>query len=196
MQSQNNNVQPDKADAKDLSYLYGFISQCPNPVISEAMTKLVDGWLTAPGKVPHFSDELKTQLMATNDELLQVGWLLAINPATPPAVLHELSGGSPEGLLERISQDSGTGKSTLAQLSYQAVAEIRIATASNPNTPLASIMLLIKDENPDVRFSIAENPNVPSEALLALTHDDNPYIKMRAGVTLLRTDVEHNVFSK
>ncbi|MDX1988325.1 MAG: hypothetical protein SFV17_16690 [Candidatus Obscuribacter sp.] len=93
-------------------------------------------------------------------------------------------------MLERIAENSNTGAGTLAQLSYQAVAEIRIATA---RTPLASIMMLVTDDNADVRFSIAENPKVPDEALQALTKDDNPYVKMRAA-TLARMEVERNIF--
>lgn len=97
-------------------------------------------------------------------------------------------------MLERIAENSNTDAGTLAQLSYQAVAEIRIATASNPTTPLASIMMLVADENPDVRFSIAENPKVPEEALQALAEDGNPYVKMRATTTLARMEVERNIF--
>jgi len=186
--------QPEKIDAGDLTYLYEFICQCPNPTISEAIKKLVDGWLARVGTIPHFSEAIKQQLMVTNDEMVEICWLLAVNPLTPPTVLSDLCSGASSGLLERIAENSNTDASTLSQLSYQAVAEIRIATASNPTTPLASIMLLVEDENPDVRFSIAENPKVPTKALEVLTHDDNPYIKLRAEVTLLLAEVERNVF--
>jgi hypothetical protein len=186
--------QPEKINAGDLSYLYDFICQCPNPKIKDAIKKLVDGWLKHKEMIPHFNAAIKQQLMVTNDEMVEICWLLAVNPLTPPAVLTDLCSGSPSGLLERIAENSNTDASTLSQLSYQAVAEIRIATASNPTTPLASIMLLVEDENPDVRFSIAENPNVPTEALEVLARDDNPYIKLRAEATLMRAELERNVF--
>jgi hypothetical protein len=188
--------QPHKGDATDLSYLYDFISQCPNPLITTAMRKLVDSWLEHADAVPHFSEELKQRLNMTDDEVVEMCWLLAVNPKTPPSVLNDLCSGASDGLLERIAENSNTGPTTLAQLSYQAVAEIRIATASNPTTPLASIMLLVEDDNPDVRFSIAENPNVPTKALEILGRDDNPYVKMRAELTLLRADINKNVFNK
>jgi hypothetical protein len=194
MESEECAGQPKKTDAGDLSYLYDFICQCPNPTISDAIKKLVDGWLERSENIPRFSEAIKQQLSLTNDDMIEVCWLLAVNPMTPPTVLSDLCSGASSGLLERIAENSNTDASTLSQLSYQAVAEIRIATASNPSTPLASIMLLVEDENPDVRFSIAENPQVPTKALEALSHDSNPYIKMRAEVTLLRAEVERNVF--
>lgn len=195
MQIQRRIGQPKKEEASDLSSLYDFISECPNPKITAAISKLVNSWLEHASEIPHFSEELKSLLKMTDEELIEVCWLLAINPKTPPSVLNDLCSGASNSLLERIAENSSTGASTLAQLSFQAVAEIRIATASNPTTPLASIMLLVVDDNPDVRFSIAENPNVPKEALEALARDDNPYIKMRAEKTLLRSAVESNILS-
>lgn len=188
-------VQPAKGDAADLSYLYNFICECPNPKISEAIKLLVDRWLTSVDTIPEFSEAFKRTLEATNDEMIEICWLLSINPNTPPSVLNDLCSGASTGMMERIAENSNTGSSTLAQLSYQAVAEIRIAAAGNPATPMASIMMLVQDENPDVRFSIAENANIPSEALEALKNDDNPYVKMRAEVTLARADIERNVFT-
>lgn len=195
MESELFDGQPEKINAADLSYLYDFICQCPNPKISEAIKKLVDGWLKHEEMIPQIKAAIKEQLMVTNDEMVEICWLLAINPLTPPAVLADLCSGSPSGLLGRIAENSNTDASTLSQLSYQAVAEIRIATASNPTTPLASIMLLVEDDNPDVRFTIAENPNVPTEILEVLARDDNPYIKLRAEATLLRAEVERSVIA-
>ncbi|MBX9877890.1 MAG: HEAT repeat domain-containing protein [Candidatus Obscuribacterales bacterium] len=186
--------QPDKGAANDLSYLYNFICECPNPRITQAIKKLVDHWLKKTTIVPELASAIRDQLQATNEEVVEICWLLAINPNTPPSVLNDLSIDADSSMLERIAENSNTGAETLAQLSYQAVAEIRIATASNPTTPLASIMMLVTDENPDVRFSIAENPKVPQEALQALANDDNPYVKMRATTTLSRLEVERNVF--
>ena len=195
MQSINETSQPRKAHAADLSYLYDFICQCPNPNISVAIKNLVDGWIERATVIPSFSEELKRRLTMTNDELVEICWALAVNPKTPPSVLDELCTGASDSFLERIAEGSNIGASTLAQLSYQAVAEIRIATASNPATPLASIMLLVEDDNPDVRFSIAENSNVPTEALEILARDDNPYIKMRAERTLSRAEIERKLAS-
>jgi hypothetical protein len=186
--------QPDKVAADDLTYLYNFICECPNPRITQAMKKLVDHWLEKTTTVPELASAIRDQLKATDEEVVEICWLLAINPKTPPSVLNDLSIGADSSMLERIAENSNTGAGTLAQLSYQAVAEIRIATASNPTTPLTSIMMLVTDENPDVRFSIAENPKVPEEALQALAGDDNPYVKMRATATLARMEVERNVF--
>ena len=185
--------QPDKKDAADLSYLYDFICECPNPRITEAMKKLVDHWLEKTTTVPQLTSAIKEQLNATNEEVVEICWLLAINPNTPPSVLKDLSIGGDSKLLERIAENSNTGAGTLAQMSYQAVAEIRIATASNPTTPLASIMMLVSDDNPDVRFSIAENPKVPEGALNVLKDDDNPYVKMRATTTLARLKLEEHL---
>ena len=186
--------QPDKVAADDLSYLYNFICECPNPLITQAIKKLVDHWLEKTTTVPELASAMREQLKATNEEIVEICWLLAINPNTPPSVLNDLSIGADSSMLERIAENSNTGAGTLAQLSYQAVAEIRIATASNPATPLASIMMLVTDDSADVRFSIAENPKVPDEALQALTKDDNPYVKMRAAATLARVEVERNIF--
>jgi|694.fasta_scaffold116290_3 hypothetical protein len=193
-EQQEQQEQPDKEEeaAANLSYLLNFICECPNPKITEAIRRLVDHWLEKTTKVPELASAIRDQLKATNEELVEIRWLLAINPNTPPSVLNDLSVDADSNMLERIAENSNTGSETLAQLSYQAVAEIRIATASNPATPLASIMLLVTDENPDVRFSIAENPKVPEEALQALREDDNPYVKMRATSTLARMEVERN----
>lgn len=190
----NPHEQPEKIAADDLSYLYNFICECPNPRITQAIKKLVDHWLDKATTVPELASAIRDQLKATDEEVVEICWLLAINPNTPPSVLNDLSIGADSSMLERIAENSNTGAGTLAQLSYQAVAEIRIATAGNPTTPLASIMMLVKDENPDVRFSIAENPKVPDEALRALADDANPYVKMRATTTLARIEVERNVF--
>ncbi len=186
--------QPNKVGADDLSYLYNFICECPNPRITQAIKRLVDHWLKKTTTVPELASAIQDQLQATDEELVEICWLLAINPNTPPSVLNDLSIGAESNMLERIAENSNTGAGTLAQLSYQAVAEIRVATASNSATPLASIMMLVTDENPDVRFSIAENPKVPEEALQALREDDNPYVKLRATATLARIEVERNVF--
>ena len=186
--------QPGKVAAEDLSYLYNFICECPNPRITQAIKRLVDHWLEKTTTVPELASAIRDQLQATDEEVVEICWLLAINPNTPPSVLNDLSIGADSSTLERIAENSNTGAGTLAQLSYQAIAEIRIATASNPATPLASIMMLVTDENPDVRFSIAENPKVPEEALQALREDNNPYVKMRATTTLARMEVERNVF--
>ncbi|MFN8550726.1 MAG: hypothetical protein U0103_04495 [Candidatus Obscuribacterales bacterium] len=185
--------EPKKATPEDLSYLYNFICECPNPRITEAIKKLVDHWLEKTTFVPELASAIKNQLQTTNEEEIEICWLLAINPNTPPSVLNDLLTNADNRMLERIAENTNTGAGTLARLSYQAVAEIRIATASNPTTPLASIMMLVTDENPDVRFSIAENPKVPEEALQALTADDNPYVKMRATATLDRMEVERNI---
>lgn len=182
--------QPTKLDADDLTFLYDFVSECPNPHISEAIKKLVTAWLAQPMEIPHLSTAIKEQLDLTNEDLVQVAWLLAINPLTPPSVLEDLCKEASSDILERIAENKNTWPDTLAALSYQALAEIRIATAGNPSTPLASIMLLVNDDNPDIRFSMAENPNIPKEALEILSHNDNPYIKMRAEKTLKRLDLE------
>ncbi|MDX2108014.1 MAG: hypothetical protein SFY67_16575 [Candidatus Melainabacteria bacterium] len=192
----NQQEQPDKVAADDLSYLYNFICECPNPRIKQAIKVLVDHWLEKTTTVPEIASAIRDQLKVTDEEVVEICWLLAINPNTPPSVLNDLSIGADSSMLERIAENSNTGAGTLAQLSYKAVAEIRIATASNPTTPLASIMMMVTDDNPDVRFSIAENPKVPEEALHALADDDNPYVKMRATSTLARIEVERKFFQK
>lgn len=170
----------------DLSFLYQFVCECPNPKIAAAMRTLVDHWISRHAETPHLDSlrVLKTRL--SNEELIEVSWLLAVNPNTPPSVLQELCFEAPTALLERIAENSRAGESTLAELSYQAIAEIRIATAGNAQTPLASIMMLIQDDNPDVRYSMAENSQLPGEALAILATDDNPFVKFRAEKTMAR----------
>jgi hypothetical protein len=176
--------------AADLSFLYDFVCECPNPNIAAAMRALVDYWLSHQTDVPKLDSLATLKERLSNEELIEVSWLLALNPNTPPSVLQDLCSDAPTALLERIAENSRTGHSTLANLSYQAIAEIRIATAGNSQTPLASIMLLIQDENPDVRYSMAENHKLPSEALEILAKDDNPFVKFRAEKTLARIGEE------
>ena len=187
--------QPTKHDASDLSFLYDFVSECPNPSISEALKKLVTQWLSHPGKTAHLTKILKEKLEVSQEDLVQVCWLLAINPYTPPSVLQDLCTGGSSALLERIAENKSSPESTLAKLSVQAVAEIRIAAAGNPSTPLASIMIMVEDDNPDVRFSMAEDANMPAEALEVLRKDNNPYIKLRADKTLARRELERKVLA-
>ena len=183
-------IQPHKHDAEELTFLYDFVSECPNPQISASLKKVVSKWLNQPSKAPQLSLAIRNKLGLTDAQLLEVAWLLAINPHTPPSVLQDLcTEGSPE-LLERIAENRHSWPSTLACLSYQALAEIRIAAAGNPNTPLASIMIMVRDENPDVRFSMAEDANLPEDALNILAADDNPFVKLRAENTLQRIDIE------
>lgn len=196
MSTQEPALQPEKKDAEELSYLYDFVCECPNPRISEALRRLVNHWLLSTRTVPEFSALLKRTLELTSDETVEICWLLAINPKTPPSVLQDLCTGASSELLERIAENTNTGASTLSELSYQAVAEIRIAAAGNTSTPIASIMMLTMDDDADVRFSIAENSQAPKEALEVLCSDDNPYIKMRASVTLARAELVRDVFEK
>jgi hypothetical protein len=185
--------QPVKHNASDLTFLYEFVSECPDPQISGAMKRLVASWLADKTHVPHLPTAIKARLKLTDEELVQVGWLLAINPHTPPSVLEELCTDGSAEILERIAENRNTWPSTLAILSFQALAEIRIAAAGNPNTPLASVMILVKDDSADVRFSMAENPHLPREALEILATNDNPYIKMRAQKTLKRVELERKL---
>lgn len=187
--------QPTKHEASDLSFLYDFVSECPNPHISEALKKLVAAWLAQPTKVSHLPAAIKEQLDLTNEDLVQVCWLLAVNPYTPPSVLQDLCSDGSSGLLERIAENKNAAETTLAKLSCQAIAEIRIAAAGNPHTPLASIMILVQDDNPDVRFSMAENAHVPKEVLEILSKDNNPYVKLRADKTLKRVELERKLLA-
>lgn len=175
---------------QDLSFLYNFICECPNPTIAEAMKALVKHWLANKGNSPELASLSMLREKLTNEELIEISWLLAINPNTPPSVLEDLCLDATNALLERIAENSRTGHSTLAKLSCQAVAEIRIAAAGNPHTPIASIMLLIEDENADVRYSMAENHSLPVDALKILAQDDNPFVKFRAEKTLHRLSQE------
>jgi hypothetical protein len=170
----------------DLSFLYEFVCECPNPKIADAMKRLVDHWMAHGTETPQLQALCSLKGKLSNEELIEVSWLLAINPNTPPSVLQDLCSDAPTALLERIAENSRTGESTLADLSYQAIAEIRIATAGNSQTPLASIMMLIQDDNPDVRYSMAENSQIPGPALAILAQDDNPFVKFRAEKTIAR----------
>ena len=125
-------IQPRKHGAGELSYLYNFICECPNPRITDAIKRLVDRWLETVDEIPQFSESLKKSLLATDAEMIEICWLLSINPNTPPSVLNDLCRGASDGLMERIAENSHTGAGTLAQLSYQAVAEIRMAHCRQP----------------------------------------------------------------
>ncbi|HEY9790503.1 MAG TPA: hypothetical protein V6D22_08910 [Candidatus Obscuribacterales bacterium] len=173
-----------KLDNRDLSFLYDFVCECPNPRIAAALRSLVDYWLSHSPDEPKLASLSSLQDILSNEELIQVSWLLAVNPKTPPTVLQDLCKEAPTALLEKITENSRSGSS--ADLPYQAIAEIRIATAGNTQTPLASIMLLVKDDDADVRYSMAENHKLPAEALHLLAHDDNPFVKYRAEKTLSR----------
>lgn len=180
------NLASENSAAVDLSFLYEFVCECPNPKIADAMRKLVDHWISNHTETPQLQALCSLHDKLSNEELIEVSWLLAVNPNTPPSVLQDLCSDAPTALLERIAENSRTGESTLAELSYQAIAEIRIATAGNSQTPLASIMMLIQDDNPDVRYSMAENSQIPGAALAILAQDDNPFVKFRAEKTIAR----------
>ena len=150
------------------------------------MKDLVNHWLANKEALPELSSLSQLREKLTNEELIEISWLLAVNPNTPPSVLEDLCSNAPHALLERIAENSRTGHSMLTARSYQAVAEIRIATAGNPQTPVASIMLMIQDESADLRYSMAENHSLPREALSILADDDNPFVKFRAEKTILR----------
>ena len=175
-----------KSDDDSLSFLYDFVCECPNPRIAAALRSLVDYWLSNRADAPQLASLSSLKEKLSNEELVEVSWLLAVNPNTPPTVLQDLCKEAPTALLERIAENNRTGNSTLADLSYQAIAEIRIATAGNSQTPLASIMLLVKDNDADVRHSMAENHQLPLEVLHVLANDDNPFVKFRAEKTLAR----------
>lgn len=181
----NENVQPDDGD---LSFLYQFVCDCPNPILARTIRALVDRWMSKPDAMPRMREMRMVREKLSSEDLIQISWLLAINPNTPPSVLDDLCAGAPDGLLERIAENSRTSSSTLAGLSYQAVAEIRIAAAGNKNTPIASIMILVNDDDADVRYSLAENHNIPREALDALCADDNAFVRLRAERTVERLD--------
>lgn len=172
-----------------LSYLYDFTCDCPDPQIAAAMKTLVAAWLEKSKDLPHFLRGAEKQLSLNEQQQLQIRWLLALNPNTPPSVLEDLCNGATAALLERVAENPHASSSTLSKLAYQAVAEIRIAVGGNIQTPLATILILVKDDNADVRFSLGENPNIPIEALEALTKDENPYVRFRAEKTLDRLEI-------
>ncbi|HEY9869881.1 MAG TPA: hypothetical protein V6D08_12000 [Candidatus Obscuribacterales bacterium] len=175
----------------ELSYLHDFSCDCADPRIAEALKMLVANWLAESPHLPHFLRGAEKELNLTEEQGLQIKWLLALNPNTPPTVLEDLCNGATAALLERVAENPHASPETLAKLAYQAVAEIRIAVGGNIHTPLATILILAKDDNPDVRFSLGENPYVPVEALEALTRDDNPYVRFRAERTLGRLGIGH-----
>ncbi len=182
--------QPTKHEASDLTFLYNFVSECPYPEISVSMKTLVTDWLEHPAGIPDLPTAIEEQLGLSNEELLQIAWLLAINPRTPPSVLADLCTEFSPVILERIADKNSSWPDTLATLSYQALAEIRIATASNPSTPLASIMSLVNDDNSDVNLSMASNQNIPKEALEMLSRNINPCVKLGAVETLKRLELD------
>ena len=118
--------QPIKHEASDLTFLYDFVSECPNPSISEAIKKLVAGWLADPTKVPHLPTAIKAQLALTNEELVQVGWR-RINPLTTPSVLEDLCTKGSAEILEQIAENRNTCASTLGSLSLS-------STCGNPHS--------------------------------------------------------------
>jgi hypothetical protein len=76
--------------AADLSFLYDFVCECPNPNIAAAMRALVDYWLSHQTDVPKLDSLATLKERLSNEELIEVSWLLALNPNTPPSVLQDL----------------------------------------------------------------------------------------------------------
>jgi hypothetical protein len=174
--------------AEAMSFLNKFVCECPNEQISKAIDALVTYWLANDTDAPRLDALAQIKNKLSNDEIVQVSWLLAINPNTPPSILQDLCCDAEVGVAHRIAENSAKGYAAIADTSYQAIAEIRIASAANKRTPMASILLLVKDESLDLRYSLAENHSLPVEALQILAQDDNPFVKFRAEKTIDRLE--------
>jgi hypothetical protein len=72
----------------------------------------------------------------------------------------------------------------LEMLAHDGNAEVRLATATNPSTPVDITYMLAYDPDPTVRHGIAEDATVPIGVLKILNHDENPYVACRARKTL------------
>jgi len=54
-------------------------------------------------------------------------------------------------------------------------------TASNPNTPAATLTALAGDTDAGVRYRVAVNANTPTKAIYTLSTDTNSYVARAPG---------------
>jgi hypothetical protein len=141
------------------------------------------------------SDDMIEQLIEAsgfnNDGQLHAVMIIkciAINPATPVAVLDALSNHSHIDVIERIAGNRSTSPKILAELAMHPNPEIRAEVAENPKTPEKVLWILAHDESIDVRYRLAENCNVPQKVLQFLSDDDNAYVATRATYSLSRVN--------
>jgi len=89
-------------------------------------------------------------------------------------------------MLERIALDPATPPTILGELSNHPDSDFRAAVADNPNTPTTAIWHLAKDPDVNVRYQLAENHNIPLAVLQFLVEDEHPYVACRAVQTVSR----------
>ena len=76
---------------------------------------------------------------------------------------------------------------TLEVLAFHHSASVRQAVCGNQRTPLATLTKLANDQNPEVRFVLAKSRNTPGRILRLLANDECPYVRLRAELSLTRT---------
>lgn len=118
----------------------------------------------------------------------KLGWLIAVNPDTSPAILDVLAMCDAKVLAERVAEHAKASPDTLRRLATHRSAEVRAAVAENSATPEDVLKALANDESLDVRYLLAENPATPREILNNLTEDDNCYVAHRAIQTINRLE--------
>lgn len=85
---------------------------------------------------------------------------------------------------ESISQE------LLFRLSTDSCPEVRLAVATNPNAPLASLEALSQDEDNVLRFGMIQDLDVTTDILEALLLHRSPYIRRQAFLAIERKQFE------
>ena len=156
-----------------------------------------------PNAAPKTLDEL------ANDQDVDVKLAVAENANTSPETLERLSNHSdmriraavathpniPQALLDRLSEDKSTWVQRLVRWrDPEATGEdlteaarvrktaSRVIAAMSPNTPVAVLERLARDDHPRVRAFVAGNPSCPVEALEVLRSDRRADVQLIAWV--------------
>ncbi|MBX9721452.1 MAG: hypothetical protein K2X81_08670 [Candidatus Obscuribacterales bacterium] len=124
--------------------------------------------------------------LEANEHTVQLRWLIACYPESPPAVLEVLSRLNDPKLLVRIAENPNTSSLTLSRLARHKSTLVRIAVAESNIIPFDVMKALAEDESLDVCYALAANPKLPSRYLLLLQSNENPYVALRAIRTLAR----------
>lgn len=118
-------------------------------------------------------------------------YFLANDPSTPGPQLKSLAAtANCPKLLATLASNSNTPIESLEVLSRHENPCVRMGLIDNPAASAALLERLASDDDDDVRFSLAENHNTPAHILFMLLDDANPYIATRAEWTIERLKSE------
>jgi hypothetical protein len=176
-------VQRNESQA-DSSLTYDYLLQWEWPEhIEMLLRRLIWARLVEMADEPNTSSE---ELDPSDHLAAKVCWLMAVNPATPSAVLDVIASVSSSAFAERVAENPNTSATTLMRLANHQSHQVRCAVADNPNVPLPVMIKLATDEHADIRYCLAENHNLPELVLQILAEDQNCYVSSRANRTLSR----------